>query len=277
MNRDREKREINKFLFGNTGIEVDAFPIYQWIERCYYEKWWELGQSLGACVPPNSLDDHFSKRLDYLLNECQQHRPKVEQQAKKSSVDHVPIAVWGDDMLAVVTDETEINSLNEVFRKKLTETSEQIDVKVGHKGQSYKMDVFWMKNNGLWSAFQKLNTRYWNAFGLTDQRPAYNSNLNIVVEVNPPIHGIDRRIGGGFLKDKKGNIFVMHRGKIGGSKIGVNPSLFRQTYQGQWTPVYDGDRESHVIIVGQLDAPDLINSVAQFVYEVNRIKESNIK
>jgi len=80
MNQKSQKRKILRFLSGKINKEIDIFCIYQWIERCYFHEWCKLAVALGSHVPPNSLDQHFHKRLEYLLSEC---RSKLKEQNKQ--------------------------------------------------------------------------------------------------------------------------------------------------------------------------------------------------
>jgi len=69
MNRESQKRKILRFLKGKGRKDLDAFCIYQWIDRCHFEGWWDLAVSLGSAIPPNSLGQDYHKRLEFLLNE----------------------------------------------------------------------------------------------------------------------------------------------------------------------------------------------------------------
>jgi hypothetical protein len=73
MNRDSQKRKISRFLEGKGKKDLDAFCIYQWIDRCHYEGWWDICVNLGNYIPPNSLNYHYHKRLDFLLDQCREH------------------------------------------------------------------------------------------------------------------------------------------------------------------------------------------------------------
>lgn len=73
MNEATQKKQICRFLKGRIKKDVDTFCIYQWIERCHYQGWWDLGNSLGSHMPPNSLDVHYQKRLEYILSECRKN------------------------------------------------------------------------------------------------------------------------------------------------------------------------------------------------------------
>ena len=52
----------------------------------------------------------------------------------------------------------------------------------------------------------------WNAFGLN---PDENAQNDIVVEINPPLDGMDPRKGAGmFAFDEDDSRFLLHNGKI---------------------------------------------------------------
>jgi len=70
MNEESQRRKILRLLKGKGPKDVDAFCIYQWVERCHYQGWWDLGVKLGSHIPPNSLDPHYQQRVSYLLKEC---------------------------------------------------------------------------------------------------------------------------------------------------------------------------------------------------------------
>lgn len=70
MNSIDIRRQIHRFLKGRYRKEVDTFCIYQWVDRCYFHGWWDLGAKLASSIPPNSLNQEYHKRLEYLLSEC---------------------------------------------------------------------------------------------------------------------------------------------------------------------------------------------------------------
>ena len=77
MNKESQKRKILNFINKKTAKDIDAFCIYQWIERCHFEGWWVLALSLS--VPPNSLNQDYHKRLNYLLSECRHNLKKTRE------------------------------------------------------------------------------------------------------------------------------------------------------------------------------------------------------
>jgi hypothetical protein len=70
MNGEKQKKQILRYLNGTAGADVDSFCIYQWLDRCCFEGWWEFGLRLGSAIPPNALDEDYSKRVDYLSGLC---------------------------------------------------------------------------------------------------------------------------------------------------------------------------------------------------------------
>jgi hypothetical protein len=80
MNKEKQKRQIELFLSGKGGQDVDAFCVYQWIERCHFQKWWDRALKLAPNVPPNSLDQHYHKRLDFLLSDCRNNFEQFERE-----------------------------------------------------------------------------------------------------------------------------------------------------------------------------------------------------
>ena len=80
MDKEYQRRQIQTFIKGKYKKDLDAFCIYQWIERCHFHEWWDTGLSLGSYIPPNSLDSHYHKRLEYLLSECRRNVTSADKQ-----------------------------------------------------------------------------------------------------------------------------------------------------------------------------------------------------
>ncbi|MCE5281139.1 MAG: hypothetical protein LLG93_03470 [Deltaproteobacteria bacterium] len=176
-------------------------------------------------------------------------------------------------MLKVVENEAAIRRHQRQFARALRAVArEQIPVKLGHPGASEKAKVAWSEALGIWCFSKKIaGSRYWNAFGVG--RPAGGDSIAITCEINFPLYGIDRRTGGAFVQDRAGRVFVVHRGKLGGSRKGIGKSLFENHYRGLWEILQDGGQESPVAVVGALHSPRFARQIAQFVRKIARIKE----
>jgi len=177
-------------------------------------------------------------------------------------------------MLKVISDQVAIKKYAGQFAKKFKPfIDEVIKVKLGHQGAGFPAKVLWSKSLGIWKFSQTIKeVRYWNAFGVG--RPGTSSVVSIASEINFPWAQIDRKTGGAFAEDAWGNIFVIHRGKIGGGKKGVGKSLFEHNYRGVWSFMEDGDSISQVAVIGDLKSGRFALQVAQFVKKIEILKSS---
>jgi len=177
-------------------------------------------------------------------------------------------------MLKIIQDGDAIRKYQRQFIRNFKPyVDEVIPVYLGHPGASTAVKVLWSDRLGIWLFSGKTEeNRYWNAFGMI--KPKINTHIPITCEINFPMSGIDRRIGGAFAKDRKGRIFVVHRGRIGGGKKGVGKALFSDHYRGVWEIMEDGEEETTVALIGALHSPRLLRQVAQFIHKIDRIKEN---
>ena len=173
-------------------------------------------------------------------------------------------------MLRIVETAKEITEGNRLFLDALQRRAEhKLKATLGFQGGRAEVPVFWIKGLGIWAGGMRVENRYWNAFGLDEPHP---KNSTITCEINFPFSGIARNIGGALAKDRKGKLYVVHRGKIGGGRTGIGKTLFDEHYPANPVDVEDGDRITPVTILGCVDSPQLPKRVATFVKEVHRIK-----
>ena len=131
------------------------------------------------------------------------------------------------------------------------------DVVVGFQGGHLKLPAV-LANNRIWFAHQSLENaripRHWNALG--SGPPALRRSNDITVEVNPAIHGVDRRVAGLFaVDDKTGHTALLHRGIIGGGTKGIGQTSFMEWYAGRRVKFFDpsrGDSKEQAILVADL-------------------------
>jgi len=88
MDAETQKRKIRRFIKGAIKDGIDPFCIYQWIERCHFEGWWEMGVALGSQLQPNSLNKDYEKRLDFILSECRRNHER-EKKAQNSTMGEI--------------------------------------------------------------------------------------------------------------------------------------------------------------------------------------------
>jgi hypothetical protein len=177
-------------------------------------------------------------------------------------------------MLKVVADQAAIKKYAGQFNKKFKPfVDEEIKVKLGHQGAGFSAKVLWSERLGIWKYSKNIKeVRYWNAFGIG--KPGMAGVLSIASEINFPWNQIDRKTGGAFAEDHWGNVFVIHRGKIGGGKKGVGKSLFDDNYRGVWSFMEDGESISEVAVIGNLKSERFALQAAQFVRKIEILKSS---
>jgi hypothetical protein len=171
----------------------------------------------------------------------------------------------------VLTSQAEIAEAAKKFRSILEAAStEHRERKIGFQGGAMTAVVHWLPAADLWVAFADVEAnRFWNAFGLGN--PSDSEMLSIVVEVNPPFEGRDRRCAGAFIRKDNGEVWLGHSGKIGGGKRGVGKSEFLKAYEGQRIAVEEGDS---FIALGRVDSDELPEQIALFVRAVRAFKSS---
>jgi len=178
--------------------------------------------------------------------------------------------------LEPLTGPHEIQEAYATLHKQLTRNITPVNCNVGWKGESKKLTVYWRKENNMWVGFDdKLSPgRYWCPYGLHEDAPRNNEQLNIICEINPPKSGLDLGCAGLFVRDTLENkIFLCHSGKIGGGYPGVGKDAFWRNYIGVGEPVALKGKEFSVVVIGGIEDGNLWMLLAQFIREVARIKE----
>jgi hypothetical protein len=174
--------------------------------------------------------------------------------------------------LKIIDDAETIKKCRQQFVRRLRSSGEEkIPIKLGHLGASVASEVFWSERLGIWMSFgEGDNQRYNHSFGVG--KPLPGGVLAATGEINFPAGGIDRRTGGAFARDRKGQIYVVHRGKIGGGRRGIGKSLFDTHYRGLWALMEDGEQESVVAVIGVLKSPRFSRHLGHFIHKIDQIK-----
>lgn len=181
------------------------------------------------------------------------------------------------NMLNTLQNENEIKNAQKKLESKLEEIAdEKITVRIGNQGGSQKAEGFYSKKYNLWFYLGDEKgdggkKRYWNVFGR--EKPRENSNVSPVVQINPPLKGIYRRVAGVFAKDDKSDIFLLHRGIIGGGRKGIGKKTFYEHCDGEKSVLQDGDKLIEIPLIGCITSPNFPEKLKNFVEEVDRIKK----
>ena len=141
----------------------------------------------------------------------------------------------------------------------------------GHKGGNFTLKAH--HDDKLWFS-SKLRLEadcYWNVYGLNPESSRSNDNA---VQINVPIKGINRSKAGLFAEDASTKeIYLLHRGKIGGGRKGIGKTAFVSWYKGKIVIVDELDgRSSELFLVTSIRDPDIANKVRKFVSKVADFK-----
>jgi hypothetical protein len=171
-----------------------------------------------------------------------------------------------------ITDRAEIANAISLFNKTMTQDSDRSEeIQLGFQGGGLPATVHWISGLDLWASFRPLEKRYWVALGVGN--PFDGGDKSIIVEVNFPFEGINRRVGGVFVKDGSGRLFIGHRGRVGGGRPGIGKKAFMAEVNTEdLMQIRDGDKTSIIVMIGALDAPDFPERLSSFVNHVQRFK-----
>lgn len=173
-------------------------------------------------------------------------------------------------MLTIISDAEEIRECQQLLEKKLdTLCDEKTESLLGYQGGSSKVLFQYSTIYDFWYRADRLDNRYLNGFGLG--KPNVSRSSSLVVEINTPIEGINRRIAGAFCRDQNGETFLLHRGRIGGGKKGIGKKLFIDTI-GLDAQVTDGNKLTNIAFITSLSSERFAEELIRFIKKVNRIK-----
>jgi hypothetical protein len=173
-------------------------------------------------------------------------------------------------MLTVLTKATAVALAARALGKEIRR-GQQFERTLGYRGGSEENTVHWHRGAGVWGVQERGPNRFWQVFGL--RNPEMWRKSSIVVEINPPLSGINRKIGGVFLSDGKA-MFLGHRGThINQVPMAAFEKHFRGGAAGRWVRVVDGDKETELVLLGRVDRRQIIAAITAFAREVKRIKK----
>lgn len=161
--------------------------------------------------------------------------------------------------------------LQSTLHKKLTQHGEY---NIGFPGGSWVESI--NLNHQIWYFTfeigpEEKSPRYWNGFGLSNELSDKRSN-NIVVEINIPTTGVNRRVSGFFAKDDDGSTYLFHRGGLGGGRKGVGKEAFLNRSSYSLTEVMTEERSESAILVGKVNDDNFVDDLEHFLIDISRFK-----
>ena len=180
--------------------------------------------------------------------------------------------------LTYITTKRATSSAIKTIQREFHNRGKQIKHTIGYQGgQTQSRNLYAVENAQIWFSYYLLENRHWCAFGTL---PLPNSgNAPIVVEINPSIEGINRRISGLFATDNAGTVTLCHTGRIGGGKKGVGKIAFLEWYDRRRVSVVAADgRITQAFPIAEVSSrsPRCIEQIADFVWAVADFKAGRI-
>ncbi len=176
--------------------------------------------------------------------------------------------------LLPVTDRREIEAAYGAMTAHLQAGTQVFDRKIGFHGGYNREKVYWHEGLGFWWLLNRTvaGNRWCCCYGT--ENPEHRDMLSITVETNSPFEGVNRRIGGLFVKDDAGRVYITHSGKVGGGRSGIGKEAFWESYGGEQveTVQWPDGRKSRTIVISPVDSERLPGHIARFVHEVARFK-----
>lgn len=164
-------------------------------------------------------------------------------------------------MLQIITDSAKISSCQRQFQKLLTTSLKGKGThSIGYQGGNFSNEIY--SDGRIWVSFsvnKDSSPRYWNAFGTELVEQGSNS---ITVEINIPLSGINRKVSGLFAQDPiTGDVFLLHRGRVGGGKKGIGKETFTGWDQGERLEIHEGgDKTDMAMLVTGLSDPSFLET-----------------
>lgn len=176
--------------------------------------------------------------------------------------------------LMPVTERHEIKMAYRKVTERLKAGTQAFDRKIGYHSGYVDHKVHWHSGLGFWWLLNETvaSNRWWCCYGI--ENPERRDMLSITVETNSPFEGVNRRIGGLFVKDQAGRVYIAHSGKVGGGRPGIGKEAFWESYGGEQveTVRWPDGRKSRTIVISPVDSERLPAHIARFVHEVARFK-----
>ena len=177
-------------------------------------------------------------------------------------------------MIEIVTDGKLITKYQKQFVQRLkTVCNKRISCNLGYQGDSFPTIVFYSPQFNFWFTAQESDNRYWNAFGIGEPPEGRNTSIN--VEINFPYEGVNRSIGGAFGHNK-GEVLLLHRGKIGGGRVGISKQLFFDNFRDDPVTANDNGIDTEFFVIGSINSKHFPQQVSNFIAEVHRIKNLTV-
>ncbi len=180
--------------------------------------------------------------------------------------------------LVVVTERDQIKATIRRIETQLADGAEKVFRTVGWpSGSMRNAPLYWRSSEHLWAFIGKdiLPNRYWCLFGTDVGEP--NQSLNISVEINPPVEGVNRHVRGQVVRaEHDDNVYLAHRGGLGGGRGGDIKivDFWRLFRNPRLEPIIwrEDGRAATFHLIGPIGTSQFIRDLQHFVSEAERLR-----
>lgn len=178
-----------------------------------------------------------------------------------------------DEAFEVVTNIAEISRLNKQLAKQLRATlrykeSREITSPAGHQTGTVYFESPAGTSVRAWSPRidpDKLLNLVLSA------DPGSTKWIEITVQLNFPAGTYNRRMAGAFVKDRSGDIFVAHRGKLTKGNAGLPKDKVFREFAASTVEAADDGKTSRLILIAGLNAPELADRLWEFAEQAREV------
>lgn len=174
-----------------------------------------------------------------------------------------------------LTDAAELRRGFEQLVTRVASGAQTVQSTLAWPGGSRESAVYWRSADDLWArlAPQDAEDRYDCAYGIGDPRAA---RQDIVCKTSIPFAGVNRRLEGALVRDDDGVLYLAHTGRFTVSGVAGNTRFLDWYDDGRRAMVpWPKGGLSEMLLVAQLDDPNLPAGLSTWVHAVARFKRQN--
>ena len=149
-------------------------------------------------------------------------------------------------------------------------------IHTAHGGGQSQCPGFYFPREDVWFIldYESDDSRFWNPAGVGD--PRTNSSNTIIIEFNPPTKVRNAHVQGAFAKDGEGNVYLVHRGRLGGRHTATTGADLWSQYSIPTAQMQDGKRRVvEVGVVGRIDDHRFQEGLGRYVRAVAHLKSQS--
>ena len=177
------------------------------------------------------------------------------------------VAQSSSTRLDVVTSADEAQRAFREFSEAIKRKSNVMEATI-YDGKKWPVEVAYSQKSDVWfwlyAPKNEGGNRYITRLGIgkPNARPIVTEH---VVEINPPVEGENKNVGGVFLKDEAGNYYIGHTGRLSQRS---NQQPFKEYLTTGWVEFSRKDGKGLAQLFGPFSSPNLVDELAKFARKV---------